>query len=39
MIKEDFSVFGNALKLLHFLIYAIPIGLIGLGIWILTLIF
>ena len=39
MIKSDFSVFENALKLLHFLIYAAPIGLVALAIWILTLIF
>lgn len=39
MIKGDFKVFDNALKLLHFLmvlgLLAIPIGIIGYVLWLL----
>ena len=40
MIKGDFKVFDNALKLLHFLmvigLLAIPIGVIGFVLWLLA---
>ena len=36
MIKGDFKVFEIALNLLHFLIYAVPIGIIGFVLWLLA---
>lgn len=36
MIKGDFKVFDYALNLLHFLVYAFPIGIIGFVLWLLA---